>query len=95
MEPGGTGPGVSIQKSQSAQRRKEYRARGRRRGHYRVRATLVQAGNSDEFARRCLERRLFLNPDEPYVKQTCGYLLGICAKEYGILIHSACFMGKH
>ncbi len=79
-------------KAESAQRRRDNRARGRRRGHRRVRATRVQAGNRYKLTRRCLERRLFLNPDEPYVRQTCGYLLGICAKERGILIHSACFM---
>ena len=79
----------------SAQRRRANRARGQRRGHRRVRATRVQAGSRYKITRRCLERRLFLNPDEPYVRQVCGYLLGVCAKEYGILIHSACFMGNH
>ena len=48
--------------------------------------------------RRCLERRLFLNPDLDSAQKLhnfIGYTLGVCLERYGIDLHAAACPGNH
>ena len=79
-------------KERSAARRRQNRERKRER---RVRARPVPPGRRYKITRRCFERRLYLTPSSPEVKQILGYLLGYCLHKYGLQLHAACFMGNH
>ena len=81
--------------SPSAERRRRHREHGEQRPHRRVRARAVVPGTRYKITRRCLERRLFLTPDSPEIREIIGYILGLCLEDYGLQLHAACFMGNH
>ena len=79
-------------RNSSADRRRANRSTQRQ---CRVRARAVFPGRRLKITRRCFERRFFLTPDNPKVRQIIGYLLGYCLDRYGLKLHAACFMGNH
>ena len=81
----------------SASRRRDNRSRSQPPSK-RVRARPVIPGATLLITRRCLERRLFLNPDAKVAEKLhnfIGYTLGVCLNRYHIQLHAAAYPGNH
>ena len=85
----------SSRNQSSENKRRRNQARKEKRKHRRVRARAVIPGRRYKITRRCLERRFFLTPDSPEVRELLGFILAWCLEEYGLHLHAACFMGNH
>jgi hypothetical protein len=87
----------SYQKQASAARRAANLARGRKRGHPRVRDRPIYAGRSSMITRRCLGRLMLLSPSYKgkELREFIGYCLGYAAALYGIQVHASVWMSNH
>jgi hypothetical protein len=89
----------ATQKQASAARREQNRARGRARGHRRVRARPIHAGRSYKITRRCVGELMFLAPgpsgEAKQLENFVGYCLAYAAARYGIQVHASLWMSNH
>lgn len=88
---------AATHKRQSKARRVSNRARGEARTYPRVRARPINPGCTYKITRRCIERRMFLTPDEQAEKLNnfIGYCLAHAAKESEIQVHACVVMSNH
>ena len=80
----------------SALRRASNRTKARGPGQ-RVRARPILPGVRYKITRRCLERRLFLVPDDAQdrLNNFIGYTLGVFLPRFGLKLHAACVLSNH
>lgn len=89
--------GKSARATASAARRASNRARGEARAYPRVRAKPVEPGTRCKLTRRCLDRKLFLTPDEHAddLRNFIGYSYGLAVRDTGVKLHAAVVLSNH